>query len=551
LGLVSIDGNLLRKRIICGANELTRGSKAVDALNVFPVPDGDTGTNMSHTVQAAAREVHKLNTPNIHDVAKAASGGALRGARGNSGVILSQLFRGFAKGLEGKTTADVEDLAGALAQGADTAYKAVMKPKEGTMLTIARVIGEQAYEAAYNEEDIETALKSVLRHANETLIKTQGMLPELKQAGVVDAGGMGLILILKGAQAALALLAGTDVAPEETPSASGEALMPAGITDADIHFAYCTEFLIDLANDAHSAQTDTGGADEVLRLFLPTIGDSIVVVRDESVVKIHVHTNNPGKALEKALQFGMLSNIKIENMRLQHTSLLEFSASSKPAKPIGFVAVAAGGGLCELFAGLGVDRVIEGGQTMNPSTETIVKAIADVNAENVIILPNNKNIILTAKQAAEINETGKSVHVVPTRSIPQGVACMVNYIDAVSVEDNLKDMNEAIIKVHSGQITQAVRDTVLDGVSILEGDFLCLYDGDILFTRKETQEAARSLLEHMLSFGGDVVSVYYGEDVTSEQAGEIGDFVQERCPGIEVEVYNGKQPLYSYILSVE
>jgi DAK2 domain fusion protein YloV len=544
LGLITIDGNLLRKMIICGANELTRNSRAVDALNVFPVPDGDTGTNMSYTVQAAAREVQKLNTPNVRDVAKAASSGSLRGARGNSGVILSQLFRGFAKGLEGKSTAAAEDLADALSQSVETAYQAVMKPKEGTILTVARAISEQAYECAYDSEDIETALKSVIKHANEVLDKTPSMLPALQQAGVVDAGGMGLILIFKGALDAL--YTGEDPVPLDLVKASEEALTPAGLNDADIKFAYCTEFLLDLPNEEAQPETE-----KALKEVLPAQGDSIVVVADDGIIKVHVHTNHPGRVLEKALSYGSLSKIKIDNMREQHTSLQEYSASSAPAKPLGFVAVAAGQGLCELFTGLGVDAVIEGGQTMNPSAEDIAKAVSQVNAGSVIILPNNKNIILTAKQAVELNTSSKAVHVVETRSIPQGVSCMVNYLDTLSAEENLAAMEDAIQSVHSGQITTAVRDTVLDGREVREGDILCIYDGDVALIALDLQQAAKDLADHMLSFGGDIVSVYYGEGVTLEMAEEIRAHISAKHPDSEIELYNGRQPLYNYILSVE
>ena len=551
MGLISIDGNLLRKMIICGANELTRNSRVLDGLNVFPVPDGDTGINMSHTVQAAAREVYKLNTPNISDVAKAASGGSLRGARGNSGVILSQIFRGFAKGLDGRTVAGIDDLAGALVQSAETAYKAVMKPKEGTILTIARVIGEVAFDRADTVEDVQAGLDGIIHYATEALNKTTDMLPELKQAGVVDAGGMGLLFIFQGARAALSMT--EDPVPEDKTPEAGPPMTAAGMSGADIRFAYCTEFLIEQESDG---ATD---AEPVLQSFLSGIGDSIVVVADEGVIKIHVHTNHPGKALEKALQFGMLSNIKIENMKLQHTSLLEFSVTAAPVKkkpatppkPVGFVAVAAGAGLGELFIGLGVDQVIEGGQSMNPSAEDVLKAVEGVNAENVVILPNNKNIILTAQQAVHLNNSDKRIHVIPTRSIPQGVSCMVNYIGAESIEESLEDMNSAIERVHSGGITAAVRDTVLDGLPIREGDILCMYDGDVVFTRDNLQDAAKALLAHMMSFGGDVISVYYGEGVTEEMAEEISAHIGEAYPDSEAEVYNGQQPLYNYILSVE
>jgi hypothetical protein len=544
MGLITIDGYILRRMIIAGANELTLNSREVDALNVFPVPDGDTGTNMSHTIQAAAREVQKLNTPHIHDVAKAASNGSLRGARGNSGVILSQLFRGFAKGLENKSVATNEALAEALVQSAETAYKAVMKPKEGTILTIARAAGEHAYACSYDEEDIETALASVIRHAEDVLEQTPDMLPALKQAGVVDSGGLGLIYILKGALAGLTMK--EDPIPMDKQPEGNTMVSAAGASTADIKFVYCTEFLIDLHDTAKQAD-----AERVLKGFLPGIGDSAVVVADDGVIKVHVHTNHPGQALEKALTFGSLTQIKIDNQREQHNAQLNFSASSKPPKFIGFVAVAAGAGLCELFNGLGADAVIEGGQTMNPSAEDIVKATQTVNAENVFILPNNKNIILTAQQAAELAPEGKNIHVIPTRSIPQGVSCLVSFVDSVTIDENIEVMTGAMDFVHSGQITTAVRDTVLDGRDIREGDILCMYDGDVALVCGEMGEAARALADYMLGKGGDVVSIYYGENVTETAAQELAGYILDNYPSSEVEVYNGRQPLYDYILSVE
>jgi len=553
LGLISIDGIIMRKLMIGGANEVTLNAAALNALNVFPVPDGDTGTNMAHTVQAAAKEVIRQTSPNVSDAAKAASNGALRGARGNSGVILSQLFRGFAKGLEGKSVADAKDLAEALAKSSEMAYKAVMKPKEGTMLTIGRATSEAANEITQNEDDIEACLEYVIKKSDEVLAKTPDMLPVLKQAGVVDSGGMGIVFFLKGA--AKAISEKGEIELIEQHSAAAEGTVAGTVKPEDIKFAYCTEFLVELSssNEGFSGISNDAGrsrdAEAVMRGYLPTIGDSVVAIKDGDLVKVHVHTNNPGLALEKALQFGQLLNIKIDNMKAQHTELLDFSASTE-LQPLGVVAIAAGGGLVELFKGLGADAVIEGGQSMNPSTEDIANAINRVNAENVIVLPNNKNIILTAQQAGKLTKV-KNVYVVDTKSIPQGIACMVANSDTIPIEENLAGMAEAMNAVHSGQITHAVRDTVLNGKKIKEGDFLCLYDGDIALVKKDMQTAAKALADHMLSFGGDIVSIYYGEDATDETAGELSEYINEKYPEVDVEVYDGKQPLYGYILSVE
>jgi len=548
LGLVSIDGKILRKLIVGGANQVTKNTASLNALNVFPVPDGDTGTNMAHTVRAAAAEALKQSSPSVADVSKAASNGALRGARGNSGVILSQLFRGFAKGLEGKSVATSADLAEALSSASEMAYKAVMKPKEGTMLTIGRAAGEAAHEIAFDEEDIAECLKFVIRRTDEVLAKTPDMLPALKQAGVVDSGGMGIVCFLKGALEAfdepgeIDLLDASQIAQEGTTMAA--------INIDDIKFAYCTEFLVELDKTGKAKPGVSQDAEEVLRGYLPTIGDSVVVIEDEGLVKVHVHTNNPGQALEKGLQYGQLLNIKIENMKEQHSELLEFSASNGPLKPLGIVAVAAGAGIAELFTGLGADYVIEGGQSMNPSTEDIAKAVERVNAESVIILPNNKNILLTAQQAGEI-VTDKKVYVVPTVSVPQGISCMVSNAEGAPVEENIEGMKEAMEAVHSGQITHAVRDTVLDGREIKEGDFLCIYDGDIALVEKDLTSAANALMDYMLEKGGSLVSIYHGEGATAATAEALAAYVGAKYPMAEVEVYEGKQPLYSYILSVE
>ena len=546
MGLVSIDGKILRKMIIGGANEVTKNTATLNALNVFPVPDGDTGTNMAHTVRAAAAEVMKQSSPSVADISKAASNGALRGARGNSGVILSQLFRGFAKGLEGKSTAHSEDLAEALAKASDMAYKAVMKPKEGTMLTIGRAAGEAAFEIAFDNEDIGECLEFVIKRTDEVLAKTPDMLPALKQAGVVDSGGMGIICFFKGALIALGEKDEMPLLDASQGAAEGTAI--AAMDPDDIKFAYCTEFLVELAPEKTPGLSQD--AEGVLRQYLPGIGDSVVVIEDEGLVKVHVHTNNPGKALEKGLQFGQLLSIKIENMREQHSEILEFSASNEPPKTLGIVAVVAGAGMIELFTGLGADYVIEGGQSMNPSAEDIVKAIERVNAENIIVLPNNKNIILTAEQAGKMTKD-KKVHVLPTKSIPQGISCLISNSDFGSIEDNIEGMKEAMEAVHSGQITQAVRDTVLDGREIKEGDFLCIYDGDIALVEKSMDAAAKALMEHMLEQGGSLVSIYHGEGTTAQAAEELADYITEKYPDAETEVYDGKQPLYSYILSVE
>jgi len=550
MGLVTIDGKILRKMMICGANELTRNSRVLDALNVFPVPDGDTGVNMAHTVQAAAREAAKLNTPNIYDVAKAASNGALRGARGNSGVILSQLFRGFAKGLEGKSVANDKELANALAESAKMAYRAVMKPKEGTILTIARALGDYAQEA--EGTDLEQSLQFVIKGANTVLDETPSMLPELKQAGVVDAGGKGLLHFYEGALAGMTFV-GEPVLETQSGDAGASNLVPAALSDANIKFAYCTEFLIEAEKPITEKQSAS------LQDFLSANGDSVVVVGDEGVVKVHVHTNHPGKVMERAIGIGQLTNIKIDNMRYQHTNLLEFSTSQAPQllppvpqgppKEIGFVAVVAGTGLRDVFVDLGADSIIEGGQTMNPSADDIAQAIGRVNAKHVIVLPNNKNIILAAEQAALL--TDKKVHVVPTRFIPQGVACLLNFMDSNSLEENLASMNDIISGIQTGQVTFAARDTVVNGKDVQEGDILCLYNGEIISTGKDLQESAKSLADYMLAKGGDVFSVYYGEGISEAQATKLCDTIQANNPSIEILPYDGKQPLYYYIFSVE
>ena len=548
MGLISIDGKILKKMIIGGANEITIGTSKLNALNVFPVPDGDTGTNMGHTVRAAALEAIKVSSPSVSDIAKAASGGALRGARGNSGVIFSQFFRGFAKGLEGKSVANAEELAEALAKSSEAAYKAVMKPKEGTMLTIGRAVAEAAVEATFDSDDIEACLKHIIKKADETLAKTPDMLPVLKQAGVVDSGGMGVVFFLKGALNAAGVEG--DMALVEHNAEGSVQDSAAALSDEEIKFQYCTEFLVELDEEQKSTSPPpVFRAEDVMLSFLPTLGDSVVVIEDEGLVKVHVHTNNPGRAIEKALLFGQLLNIKIENMKAQHNELMDFSINTGPTKPIGIVAVAEGAGFHELFKGLGADICITGGQSMNPSAEEIAAAIDKVNAETIIVLPNNKNIILTAHQAAKFAK--KKAVVMPTRSIPQGISCTIANSDTIPFDENMQNLEEVMQATHSGQITVAVRDTVLEGKEIKEGDYICIYDGDIALVEKSLDAGATALADHMLSFGGDIVSIYYGKDISEEAAAKLSDYITGKFPNTEVELYEGGQSLYSYILSVE
>ena len=549
MGTITIDGNLLKKMIIAGSNALNKRRNEIDAMNVFPVPDGDTGVNMSMTVLAAAREASKLNTPNIYDVAKAASGGALRGARGNSGVIMSQLFRGFAKGLEGIDIATAFDLANASRKAMETAYKAIMKPKEGTILTIAKALSEQAAISAGATEDIEGFISRCIKHAYIVLERTPQMLPELTQAGVVDAGGKGLLVVLEGALRAM------NEPIEElleigAQSSSPQPVSAVALAPGDIKFGYCTEFFI-LANNV------TDEMELNFKQYLETIGDSIVAVTDDGLIKIHVHTNHPGQVLERAMQIGALNNMKIDNMRLQHTSIINFSSQSeaeppkeKPHKAVGFAAVSTGAGFNDLFINLGVDEVINGGQTMNPSTDNILSAIGRINADTVYVLPNNKNIILAAEQAVQIC-TDKQVIVLPTKSIPQGLSCMISYSDAFSLDENTESMREAMNNTHSGQVTVAVRDTSVNNLDIHEGNYLFLLDNDIVLTDTDLQNGSKSLIDKMAENGAEVIAVYYGQETSVEQARELTEYVRETYPDIEIEMLNGGQPVYQYIISAE
>ena len=546
-----IDGNMLRKMIIAGANELNRHRQAIDALNVFPVPDGDTGTNMSYTLLAAAREVEKLANPTVSEVAKAASSGSLRGARGNSGVILSQLFRGFAKGLEGKEFAEGADIADAFVKGYETAYKAVMKPREGTIITVARALGEKACECAENSLELSDMMDEVMAHGYAVLDDTPNMLAVLKQAGVVDAGGKGLLLVIEGAIAS-AHIEGDIKVDNYEKSAAVAVQSAAAMSNEEIEFGYCTELMVNI-------QTASDLLENRVKKYLETIGDSIVVVADDNIMKIHVHTENPGLVLEYALKEGTLSNIKIENMREQHSELSghEFFESENtkpepfaPPKEIGFVSVAAGSGLHEIFKGLGVDVIVDGGQTMNPSAEDIATAAKKANADEVIILPNNKNIILAAQQAAKLCNDIK-LHVVPSETIPQGISAMISYSANASGKENAAIMLEATKTVITGQITHAVRATVVNDIKIDDGDFLCLIENDIASAEKDLSSAAKELADRMIETGEEYVTIYYGADCSEEEAGEIAAYIEETHPEITVDIQNGAQPVYYYIISVE
>ena len=549
LNITHIDGQILKKMIIAGANKLDANKQLVDSLNVFPIPDGDTGTNMSMTALMAAREVLALETDNIYEVAKAAAGGALKGARGNSGVILSQLFRGFSKSLEGKATADCDDIADAMCKAVEMAYKAVMKPKEGTMLTVARIMAEKASDFTLDSDDIAETLTEVLKAGNEILLKTTEMLPQLKQANVIDSGGKGVMLIFEGAFLALTspdgLVMPEAVAPVQV-SEDFSAIEKVGMED--ITFIYDVEFFINVSN----IPPETEGN---FKKYLEQTGDSIVVVGDEELVKVHVHTDHPGDVLETALKIGSLTNIKIENMLDQHTNIVNSEKQTEEPisepKDTAFITVSAGEGFEELFKHLDADFIIEGGQTMNPSTEDFLSAIERTNAKSIIILPNNKNILLSAKQAAELT-SGKDVHVLETRSIPQGLAAMINYMPESSIEHNLERMAETIAMIKTGHVTYAVRDSSIDGHDIKEGDILSILGDKIIAVSDNIQQAANDLVSRMIEDGSsDLISIYYGQDTTAESAEELKEFINEQYPDCETEVYEGKQPIYYYTISSE
>ncbi|MCI5951727.1 MAG: DAK2 domain-containing protein [Anaerostipes sp.] len=547
-----INASILQKMFLGGAKRIEANKEYINELNVFPVPDGDTGTNMSLTIMAAAKEVGTLEEPTMKELAKAISGGSLRGARGNSGVILSQLFRGFTRAIADEEELTPEKLSEGFDHAVQTAYKAVMKPKEGTILTVARVTAEKAQEAAQETDDIDTFCQRVLEAAEEILAKTQDMLPVLKEAGVVDSGGQGLVEVLKGAYDAF-IGKEIDVEIPVVKKAASAAAQSSGgeIFTADIKFGYCTEFIILLEKKFGEKE------EKELKGFLTSIGDSIVVVADDEIVKVHVHTNHPGQAFEKALEYGSMTNMKVDNMRLEHEEKLIKDASKiaqqqqeEERKDTGFIAVSVGEGMNEIFKGLGVDYLIEGGQTMNPSTEDMLNAIDQVNADHIFILPNNKNIILAAEQARDLVED-KEIIVIPTKTVPQGIAAVIAYVPEAEASENEEGMTAAIEDVKTGQVTYAVRDTSIDGKEIKINDIMGIDDDGIQAVGSDVEKTTIELLQTMVDEDSELISVYYGQDVKEEEAEGLVEALEEEFPDCDVELQEGGQPIYYYVLSVE
>ena len=563
--ITSINSKLLARMFLAGAKNLDSKKDWINELNVFPVPDGDTGTNMTMTIMSAAKEVSSLTDPTMAELAKAISSGSLRGARGNSGVILSQPFRGFCKVIKEYDEIDVTILCEACQKAVETAYKAVMKPKEGTILTVAKGAAEKALELSDDTEDVVTFVEEVIKQAEYVLDQTPEMLPVLKQAGVVDSGGQGLVQVLKGAYDAL-IGKEIDYTIEGAPAGAAPAKISAE-TEAEIKFGYCTEFIIVL----NAPMSDN--EEHAYKAFLESIGDSIVVVADDEIVKTHVHTNDPGLALQKALTFGSLSKIKIDNMREEHQEKLikdsqklaaqqkaeeeayeaaqaEEKTNNMPAKEMGFVSVSIGEGMNEVFRGLGVDYLIEGGQTMNPSTEDMLNAIEHVNAKTVFILPNNKNIIMAANQAVDLVED-KQIIVIPTKTIPQGITALVNYIPDHNAEENKEQMMAEIENVKTGQVTYAVRDTEIDGKTIKQNDFMGIGDKSILSVGTDLKATTLEMVDAMVDEDSAIVSIYFGSDSDEDSANELAAAIEEKYPDVEVEVNDGGQPIYYYVISVE
>lgn len=554
----NVDGAMLKKLLISGAMHLERNKALVDSLNVFPVPDGDTGTNMSMTMMAAVKEIEQLNDITLENVAEALSKGSLRGARGNSGVILSQLFRGFAKGLKSYQQVNSVQLAAALKKGVDTAYKAVMKPVEGTMLTVARLSAERAVYFSQEEGDIAELLRQTVEAAKDALDRTPEMLDVLKEAGVVDAGGKGLVCILEGIVMAIDTDVTYDV--EEVRAETGVDIgKQADTADFDklegIKFMYCTEFIITNNKNDISAEDVNAFKEKI-----GTLGDSVLVVGDPDMLKVHIHTNHPGMVLEEAIKLGVLCSIDIDNMQEQHDKMQEQQGISaeqpeddqpetQEIQPYGVVAVAMGEGMITILKDLGCDKVIEGGQTMNPSTEDILQAIEEVNSKTVFVLPNNGNIILAAQQATHL--TDKDVRVIPTKSIPQGITALVAMSPDLDIEDNEQRAKSAIQEISTGQVTYAIRDSSYNGTKIKKGDILGLSNGEVMVVGRDVEDVAVQLLESLVKNDGEIISVYYGQDVTQEEADALSDRIQQRFEDCDVEVYFGGQPLYYYIFSIE
>jgi len=547
----TINAQLLSKMFLAGAANIEAKKEFINELNVFPVPDGDTGTNMSLTIMAAAKEVAALDKPNMEALAKAISSGSLRGARGNSGVILSQLFRGFTKAIKETKEIDVLTLANACVKAKETAYKAVMKPKEGTILTVARGIADKAVELAETVDDLEEFIPQVIAHAEEVLAKTPEMLPVLKEAGVVDSGGQGLLEVIKGAYDAFL---GKEIDYSQiAPSASVNVKVSAE-TNADIKFGYCTEFII------MTEKEFTDNDEREFKAFLESIGDSIVCVADDEIVKIHVHTNDPGLAIQKALTYGQLTRMKIDNMREEHEEKLirdaekvarEQKAKEKAEqKEFGFIAVSIGEGLNEIFKELGVDYIIEGGQTMNPSTDDMLQAIDEVNAKHIFIFPNNKNITLAANQAKSLVED-KDVIVIPTKTVPQGITAMINFVPDMTAEENEEAMLDAIQYVKTGQVTYAVRDTRIDDKEIHKDDIMGIGDSGILSVGMDIATTTKDMLAQLVDEDSELISIYYGTDVSEEDAMQLTEELEALYPNVDIDTHMGGQPIYYYVVSVE
>lgn len=589
MGIKSVDAGMLKAAVLASAKRLESKKEWINELNVFPVPDGDTGTNMTMTIMAAAREVAALEEPTMEEISKALSSGSLRGARGNSGVILSQLFRGFTKEIKPVDVITVMTLANAFMRATETAYKAVMKPKEGTILTVAKGMADKAAELATQTDDIEEFLRQIIACGDEVLSQTPEMLPVLKQAGVVDSGGQGLMEVMKGGLDGLlgrGIPFDAEVSAGKPQEFQGAAAGRSDLETSDIRYGYCTEFIINVEKKYDM--------DEEMKFksFLESIGDSIVVVSDDDVVKVHVHTDHPGQAIEKALTYGSLSRLKIDNMREEHherliqnapgsgkegkavkeeakaeggktegantdgtkteepSEAMSASADPKERKPYGFIAVSIGDGLADIFKGIGADYLIEGGQTMNPSTEDLLNAIEQVNADVIYILPNNKNIILAAEQAKSLTED-KKVYVVPSKTVPQGIAALINFLPDLSPEENMENMIGEMERIQTGQVTYAVRNTSIDGHEIHEGDIMGIGDSGILAVGSEIEETTLEMLKKMMQEESELISIYYGQDVTEEDASRLRDKIEELYPDCETELNCGGQPIYYYLMSVE
>lgn len=556
----TINVDVLAKMFLAGAQNIEAKKDYINELNVFPVPDGDTGTNMSMTIMSAAKEVTALNKPAMKDLAKAISSGSLRGARGNSGVILSQLLRGFTKAIKEEKEIDVLALAAACQRARDTAYKAVMKPKEGTILTVASGIATKAAEMAEETDDLEVFIPAVIEHAQDVLNQTPEMLPVLKEAGVVDSGGQGLLEVIKGAYDAFL---GKEIDYSVIEPSTGVTVNKVNAEDtADIKFGYCTEFII--LTEKEFTEDD----EREFKKFLSSIGDSIVCVADDDVVKIHVHTNDPGLAIQKALTYGQLSKMKIDNMREEHQEKLirdaeklaeqqaneeaahEEKKPAEPRKAMGFIAVSIGAGMNEIFKELGADYIIEGGQTMNPSTEDMLNAIDRVNADTVFILPNNKNIVLAANQAKSLVEE-KEIIVIPTKTVPQGITAIINFMPDADAKTNEEAMLEEIKNVKTGQVTYAVRDTHIDDKEIHERDIMGIGDSGILAVGKDLEETTKELIANLVDEDSELISIYYGEEVSEEDAEKFTEEITELYPDVDVDIQFGGQPIYYYVLAVE